>query len=131
MTDLQFSHNIAIIDDDEAVSDSLGALLVSVGYRVKSYGSALEFVRGAQGDRVAAIVLDHSMPGMTGLELIEQFHAEGRATPVIFISGNMSDAVRARAERAGARAVLEKPFDDDGLLDALRKLGIYREDPHL
>jgi two-component system, LuxR family, response regulator FixJ len=125
MTSAPHSNLVAIIDDDEAVRDSLGTLLNSAGYRVLLFSSATSFLSETAARQVSAIVLDNGMPDMTGLDLIEQLRNEKRRTPVILISGNMTKSVRARAEQLGSYAVFEKPLASGVLLTTLRELGVF------
>lgn len=115
------SKTIAIVDDDEAVREATGALLASVGYGVSAYESGPAFLDAARQAMPDCVVLDHQMRGVTGVEIAEGLAAARARTSVIMISGNLSDAVRARAENAGVAAILEKPFSDDALIAAIEK----------
>ena len=106
---------IGIVDDDQAVRDSLRLLLEVVGHPVETFASAAEFL--AAGPRVlACLILDHHMPQMTGLQLAEKLHADGSSIPILLVTGLPSPAIVAQAAQLDIR-VLEKPPDEDGVLD--------------
>jgi two-component system response regulator FixJ len=111
---------IYIVDDDEAVRDSLSLLLESHGMQVESYGSATsflaEFRRGGEG----CLLLDLHMPDIGGIDLLERFGPRMIDIPVVVISGKADSASRARAIAAGAKAVLDKPFRDMDLISAIQ-----------
>jgi FixJ family two-component response regulator len=112
---------IHVIDDDEAVCDSLRVLLELRGLNVAVYGSAEAFLRN--GPRPAArgcILLDLDLPGMGGLELLRLLRRDGWDLPVVVITGRGASAV-AQAEEAGARRVLEKPFLDGALMSCIEQ----------
>lgn len=106
---------IAVVDDDYAVRDSLGYLLEVMGYAVETFGSATEFL-GADIPSLACLILDHHMPNMTGLELVDRLRADGAAIPILLITGSPAPAILARAAELGIK-VLEKPPGEDDLLD--------------
>ncbi|MGD2132013.1 MAG: response regulator [Maricaulaceae bacterium] len=110
---------IAIVDDDEAVRDSLSALLASAGYAFRAFASGAAFVEATGKSRPDGVILDHRMSGMTGVELAERLKSERPGTVIVMISGNLTSAERARAESAGVAAILEKPFSDDALIAAI------------
>lgn len=113
-------NQIIIIDDDKAVRDSMYALLDSAGFSVSPFTSAMQFLRTGGLALACCIIVDVHMPEMTGIEFLELMHKTHPSMPVVLISGNISPSLQARATRAGAKAVFEKPFDQDGLLDVLR-----------
>jgi len=107
---------VAIVDDDEAVRDSLKFLIEVAGYGVGAYGSAQAFLE----DRTASpacLILDQHMPGMTGLELAAQLRAENREMPILLVTGAPSPAIMARAAQLGIVKVLEKPPIEDDLMN--------------
>jgi FixJ family two-component response regulator len=87
--------------------------------RPEVFASPEEFLRRAAGRPVACLLLDVHLPGMDGFELRDRTEEAGLDSPVIFITAHPDDRTRARAEAAGAVALLEKPFHDQALLDAL------------
>ena len=114
--------SIAIIDDDDAVRDSLSSLLVSSGYLASTYANALEFLNANQKKSPDVIILDHQMDGMTGVDLAEHLTHKKSTIAILMISGNLTETARVRAEAAGVRAILDKPFTDEKLLNAVEKL---------
>lgn len=107
---------VAVVDDDPAVLDSLRFLLEAAGHTVATYASAVAFL----ADRVtkhACLILDHHMPQMTGLELVIRLRAAGTAIPVLLITGSVSPAIARRARELGIEQVLEKPPNEDDLLN--------------
>lgn len=111
---------IHLIDDDAAVRDSLALLIGTVGLRVQPWPSPQDFM--AQFDRagIGAIVLDVRMPGISGLTVLEKLVAEGVDQPVIMLTGHGTVEMCRRAFKSGAAEFLEKPVDDQRLLDALQ-----------
>lgn len=111
---------IHLIDDDAAVRDSLALLIGTVGLRVQSWTNPQDFM--AQFDRagIGAIVLDVRMPGISGLTVLEKLVAEGVDQPVIMLTGHGTVEMCRRAFKSGAAEFLEKPVDDQKLLDALQ-----------
>jgi two-component system, LuxR family, response regulator FixJ len=107
---------VAIIDDDPAVLDSLKFVLEIAGHTVATYPSAAAFVAD-RATKHACLILDHHMPHMTGLELAARLRTAGAALPVLLITGSPSPAIVARAADLGIERVLEKPPDEDRLLD--------------
>ena len=107
---------VAIIDDDAAILDSLKFLLEVFGHRVATYASAAAFLCES-GPLPGCLILDHNMPGMTGLELAAQLRQDDVVIPVLLITGAPSPAVVARAATLGVVRVLEKPADEADLLD--------------
>jgi two-component system, LuxR family, response regulator FixJ len=105
---------VGIVDDDQAVRDSLRFLLEVVGHRVETFASAGEFL-SAEGHDLACLILDHHMPEMTGLQLAEKLHADGAGIPILLITGSPSAATVARAAQLDIR-VMEKPPDEDAVL---------------
>lgn len=111
---------VFVVDDDEAVRDSLSLLIRSVGLEVESYESAAAFLEDLDSERPGCLVLDVRMPGMSGLELQDRLLQQGTALPVIFITGHGDVPMAVRAMRAGAVDFIEKPFNDQDLLDRIQ-----------
>ncbi len=112
--------SIVVIDDDEAVRDSLSALLSSAGFQVNTYESGPSFLESEDVRVVNCLIVDLEMPELTGLDVLNRLVAEGNMVPVILISGNCGTAAWQRAKRASFAACLEKPFSDEQLLEAVR-----------
>jgi two-component system, LuxR family, response regulator FixJ len=114
------SSMVYIVDDDEAVRQSLEWLLTSVDLEVRSFASAREFLAAYRPGRRACLVVDVRMPEMTGLELQTELAARSIELPVIVVTGHSDVQMAVRALDAGASEFLEKPLDDDALLNAIR-----------
>ena len=112
---------VFIVDDDEAVLQSLTALVKVIFPRVEAYASAAEFLAVYDPDRPGCLVLDVAMPGMSGLELQRKLEQENIEIPVIFITGHGNVRMAVGAMRAGAVNFLEKPFQEQELWDSIRK----------
>jgi FixJ family two-component response regulator len=112
---------VSVVDDDASMREALRGLLRSTGLRVEVFASAEEFLASGRLSGTACLVLDMRMPGLSGLQLQERLLASGSRVPCIFISAHSDEAMRARALEAGAIEFLQKPFNDDALLDAIAK----------
>jgi two-component system response regulator FixJ len=112
---------IHLIEDDHAVRDALAFQLDAAGYQVLRYESGLEFLEVMPDCSRGCVVTDMRMPGLNGIELTAQLRRLRPDLPVIVISGHADDALASLAARAGAREFLEKPFDDEMLLEALER----------
>ena len=106
--------DVAIIDDDLAVLDSLKFMLETIGYSVVAYQSAAEFLDDHRS-LPACLILDHHMPHLTGLDLADRLRSDGNGIPILLITGALSANIAARAERLGIE-VMEKPTDEGRLL---------------
>jgi len=113
------SGTVYVIDDDASVRRGLTCLLQSVGWTVESFASGREFLEDATEDCIGCILLDVSMPDMTGPELHDRLRARGCTLPVIYLSGQATVSIGVRAMRIGAYDFLEKPIDDEALLSAV------------
>lgn len=119
---------VYVVDDDDAVSSSLSWLLESIGLRVRTYRNALDFIAAMDADPWGCLVLDVRMPGMSGLELQQRLRDRDVGLPVIFITGHGGVANAVKAIKAGAFDFLEKPFDDQTLLDRVQQaIGVNSE----
>ena len=112
---------VYVVDDDQAVCESLHWLMTSVGLPVRIFTSAREFLEAYQPDQQGCIVLDIRMPGMSGFELQKRLAAQHDKLPVIFLTGHGDVNIAVAAMRAGAFDFFEKPIDDQLLLDAVQK----------
>jgi two-component system response regulator FixJ len=113
---------IFIVDDDEAVRDSLKLLLESHGCRVQDYGSTRDFFRDYQKGARQCVVLDHHLPGETGIEFLESDNGAALRAPVILVTGGGDQALKARATKAGALAYFDKPINDSELVATIFRL---------
>ena len=111
---------IHLIDDDEAVRDSLALLIGTVGLRVQSWADPQVFVKHFTRDSIGAILLDVRMPGISGLIVLDTLIAQGVDHPVILMTGHGTVEMCRRAFKSGAAEFLEKPVNDEALIDALQ-----------
>ena len=107
---------VYIVDDDEAVRDSIRMLLESSGFVARDFASADPFL-DTDTDDMGCLLLDLHMPGISGLELLRLLRSRGMRRPVIVVSGRRDTVQDAEVWAAGASALLSKPFDDQQLLD--------------
>lgn len=111
---------VHLIDDDEAVRAGLALLVSTVGLRVQGWGDPQQFLREFPRQEIGAIVLDVRMPGISGLAVLETLVAQGVDQPVIMLTGHGTVEMCRRAFKAGAAEFLEKPVDDEALLEAVQ-----------
>ncbi|WP_373788965.1 response regulator transcription factor, partial [Delftia acidovorans] len=107
---------IHLVDDDEAVRDSLALLIGTVGLRVQCWADPLAFLEGLDRQGIGAIVMDVRMPGIGGLALLGRLVEQGVDQPVIMLTGHGTVDMCRRAFKAGAAEFLEKPVDDEVLI---------------
>lgn len=112
---------VYLVDDDEAIRDSLGLLLRSVGLDCEIYASALEFLGAYDPNRHACLVADIRMPGLSGLELQQRLNEQRAEVPVIFITGHGDVPMAVNAMKSGASDFIQKPFRDQDLIDRIQK----------
>ena len=112
---------VFIIDDDQEVRQALALLFESVGLATECHPSADAFLAAFDPERPGCLVLDVRMPGMSGLELQARLAAERLHPPVIIITGHGDVPMAVRAVQAGAVDFLEKPFNDQALLDSVHR----------
>jgi FixJ family two-component response regulator len=120
---------IAIVDDEVSMLRALGRLLRSAALTAVTYTSAEEFLRSGLQQRLGCLVLDVQMPGMTGLDLMAHLATSGVTLPVIILTGLEDEQLRLRALQAGVIVYLQKPFEDDALLQAIQ-LALVRHRRH-
>jgi FixJ family two-component response regulator len=111
---------IAIIDDDEAMQDSLRDLMEAAGLAARCFGCAEDFLASDLHDRAACLIVDVRMPKMSGLELQARLKEEECNVPIIFITAHGDARMRIQAMRRGAVEFLAKPFDHQLLLKRVR-----------
>jgi FixJ family two-component response regulator len=119
--------NIYIVDDDEALRDSLVWLLESSGYKVMSYESAEVFLGVYNASMTGCLVLDVRMPGMSGLELFEELRRRHCTLPVIFITGHGDVPMAVSAVKKGAVDFIEKPFSERDMLGLIEQCLVAEE----
>jgi len=112
---------VYLVDDDEAIRDSLGLLLRSVGLECEVYGSALDFLGAYDPRRHSCLVADIRMPGLSGLELQQRLNEQRAEVPVIFITGHGDVPMAVNAMKSGASDFIQKPFRDQDLIDRIHK----------
>lgn len=112
---------VFLVDDDDAVRDSLHALLTASGFKVEPFSSALAFLAAYTPERKGCLIVDIRMPDMDGLTLQEELRSRQWHIPVIVITGHGDVPLAVRAMKAGALDFLEKPFDDAVLLDSVKR----------
>lgn len=110
---------IAVVDDDLSVREALENLISSVGFEVKLFASAEEFLDSDVALRTDCAILDVCLPGISGLELQQRLAADGQTIPVIIITAQGNDKTQDEAVAASAIAFLKKPFNEEVLLAAL------------
>lgn len=111
---------VHVIDDDEALRDSLEFMFDAAGLNAQSWDSAIPFLAALPGLAPGCIVTDVRMPDMTGLELVGRLQALGRTDPIIVITGHADVPLAVEAMKAGVLDFIEKPFDNQRLLAAVR-----------
>jgi len=114
------SPTVHLIDDDQAVRESLALLIGTVGLRVQPWSDPQAFLTGFDRGGIGAIVLDVRMPGISGLSVLDTLVAQGVDQPVIMLTGHGTVDMCRRAFKAGAAEFLEKPVNDEALLEALQ-----------
>ena len=110
---------VFVVDDDTSVRTALKRLIKSLGFKVETFDSAQAFLKNGPHDEPACLILDVRMPGMSGIELQEQLTSAGLGMPIIFITGHGNIPMSVKAMKAGAVDFIEKPFEDQKLIDAI------------
>ena len=112
---------VFVVDDDEAMRNSLRWLIESVGLKTETFGSAVEFIGAYQPGTPGCMVLDVRMPGMSGLELQDKLTSQHVDIPIIILTGHGDVPMAVRAMKTGAIDFLEKPCNDQMLLDCIQQ----------
>jgi FixJ family two-component response regulator len=107
---LQITPVVSIVDDDQGVRLALGCLIRSLGWQVRTYESAEEFLSSGEAAHTACLISDVLMPGMSGIEMHERLRAQGHAPSTIFISACPNASLQAQVVSAGALVLLPKPY---------------------
>jgi FixJ family two-component response regulator len=110
---------VSVVDDDESVRESLPDLLRELGYSVRAFSSAEEFLASDCVGETKCLILDIAMPGMTGPDLQQVLKVRRQEIPIIFITAQTNETVRPCALEQGAVECLFKPFSDTALVEAL------------
>lgn len=121
MNAAQQSPLVHLVDDDAGVRDALARLIASVGLRVQPWDDPQAFLDRFDRAAIGAVVLDVRMPGLSGLTVLDHLRAEGADQPVVMLTGHGTVELCRRAFKGGAAEFLEKPVDDDLLLDTLQQ----------
>ena len=116
-----YEPTVFLVDDDHAVRDALGLLLESTGLRTVSYPSAAAFLEDFEQNRRGCLVLDIRMPGMSGMELQAALAEKSVNIPIIFLTGHGNVSMSAKAFRTGAIDFMEKPFNENVLLERIQE----------
>jgi two-component system, LuxR family, response regulator FixJ len=111
---------IFIVDDDDATRDSLRLLLDAEGFDAQDFAAGRPFLDDARPAAGDCLILDVNMPGMNGLEVLDEWRRRGDNLPVIIVTGRFDPTTRRRAEASGALAVIEKPHEAGELLTLVR-----------
>jgi FixJ family two-component response regulator len=112
---------VFVVDDDPLIRDSLEQLIKSVGLKAYTFSSAQEFLEKDFPDEPGCLILDIRMPRLSGLDLQDELAQKGLTIPVIFITGHGTVPLSVRAMKAGAADFIQKPFEDQQLLDAIHQ----------
>ena len=112
---------VFVIDDDAGMRAAIQGLLKSAGLQSASFGTAEEFLRNDETDGPGCLVLDVSLPGVSGMELQRKLADAGVSIPIIFITGHGDIPMTVKAIKSGAVEFLTKPFDDQDLLNAIQQ----------
>lgn len=127
----QNDYVVHVVDDDEAVRKSMAFLLAVSGFNVRLHESGAAFLDSGQPLENACLVTDLRMPGLNGVELLQRLRQQGTKIPAIVITGHGDVPMAVEAMKAGALDFIEKPFEDEVLLSAIRnaaaKLGTVEE----
>lgn len=111
---------VHIVDDDEAVRQSLAFMLSSAGLAVRLYGSAKAFLDGLDATQCGCLITDVRMPEITGIELLRRLKERAPCLPAIVITGHGDVPLAVEAMKAGAIDFIEKPFDEEAILNAVK-----------
>ena len=112
---------ISLVDDDQSVRESLPDLLRQFCYTVRAFAAAHAFLESDAVEQTRCLILDVAMPGMSGPDLQQELARRGLRIPIIFITAQSNETLRAKLLAQGAADFLVKPFDDTVFLEALKK----------
>ncbi len=111
---------VAIVDDDEAVRDSLDVLVRASGFETLTFANATDFLAASLVD-VACVLLDVRLPDGDGMQVLQRLKEDGVAVPIVIITGHGDVPMAVKAMRVGASDFIEKPFDPDALLSSIER----------
>ena len=114
------NHNVYVVDDDQAVRDSLRWLIESVGLHVKTFSNGQELLENVNESEISCLVLDVRMPGISGLDLQQRLKNMNAKIPVIIVTGHADVPMAIQAMKAGAFDFIEKPYSDQLLLERIQ-----------
>nr|MBU1327634.1 response regulator [Candidatus Omnitrophota bacterium] len=118
---LSENKQIFIVDDDESVCRALSILLATYGFNVDIFNSAEEFFNAVPNSIPGCLILDIHMSGLDGWETLQRLLTSGSSRPVIMISADKNERLQERASKGGAMGFLQKPFNDQALVDLINK----------
>ena len=110
---------VSVVDDDESIRESLPDLLKEFGFAVEAFSSAEQFLASDAPGRTNCLILDVSMPGMTGPELQIELNRRSQKIPIVFITATRDESIRPQVLSRGAVECLSKPFSEDALIRAV------------
>jgi len=110
---------VYIVDDDESVCRALSILLATYGFTVATFTSAVEFFSAVPNSVPGCLILDIHMPGLDGWEALKHLITSGSSRPVIIVSADKNGGLNEKALKAGAAGYLQKPFNDQALVDLI------------
>jgi FixJ family two-component response regulator len=111
---------IAIVDDDEPLREALGSLLKASGFAIDTFASAEDFLSSPDRGKMACLILDVRLPGMSGVELQRRLLETASPIPLIFVTAHGDESLRDLVMKAGAAGFLNKPVRSDALLKEIR-----------
>lgn len=120
----QFENTVFVVDDDPKVRDALSWLFESVDLLVDTFKNAKDFLEHCDFNKPGCLILDVRMPGMSGLELLDQLRLKKCHIPIIVITGHGDIPMAVRAMKAGAIDFISKPFNDQYLIDKIQRVFI-------
>ncbi|MEP1214391.1 MAG: response regulator [Marinobacter sp.] len=117
----EFPHTVYVVDDDAGMLESTQWLLESVGLQVRPYADGRQFLEAVKPEQTGCVILDIRMPGLGGLNVQEELQKRGSQLPIIFVSGHADVPIVVRAFKSGAFDFIEKPFNEQLLLDSVQQ----------
>src|SRR5690554_2227966 len=115
------ANTVFVVDDDDGMLESTQWLLESVGLQVRAYSDGRQFLNDVGDNRPSCVVLDIRMPSLGGLNVQEELQKRGLEIPIIFVSGHADVPIVVRAFKSGAFDFIEKPFNEQLLLDTVQQ----------